>query len=120
MEKIKKLIKYLPLAVLFSPLVASALGLTYPDRPTNLPGDQNTTISGTILRYLNVFLGIVGILAVAYLIYGGFRYITSAGNEETAEEAKKIIQNAIIGLIVIILSYIIITVIIKAVGYQTV
>ena len=120
MKKIKRIINYLPLVILFSPLVASAIGLEYPQRPTGLPGDSSTTISGTILRYINVFLGVVGILAVAYLIYGGFRYVTSAGNEEIAEEAKKIIQNAIIGLIVVILSFIIITVIIRAISNQTV
>ena len=59
-------------------------------------------------------MGIVGLIAVAFIIIGGFRYITSAGNEEAAEGGKKMITDAIIGLVVIILSYTIITVIMNA------
>ena len=42
---------------------------------------------------------------------GGFWYITSAGNEETAEKGRATAINAIIGIIIIILSYVIISVV---------
>lgn len=58
-------------------------------------------------------LGIAGLIAVAFLVFAGFRYITSAGNEDQAEAAKKTIINAIIGIVVIILSYSIVTVVIN-------
>jgi hypothetical protein len=45
------------------------------------------------------------------LIVGGFWYITSAGNEEQAEKGKTAITNAIIGVIVVLLSYAVVTVI---------
>jgi cytochrome bd-type quinol oxidase subunit 2 len=95
-------------------------GLTPPTKPTGLPGNSGDRFTSVLGTYINVFLGIVGIVAVGYLIYGGFRYITSAGNEETAESAKKTIQNSIIGLVIIILSYVIVTVIFNAVGRGTV
>jgi hypothetical protein len=79
---------------------------------TGLPGDS--TISGFILRIINIALAIAGLIAVLFLIIGGFRYITSAGNEETAEQAKKIIINAIIGIVVIILAFVIVRVISRA------
>jgi|SRR3989344_4104104 len=79
---------------------------------TNLPGD--TSISGLIMRIINIALGVAGLVAVLFLIIGGFRYITAAGNEETAEQAKKIIINAIIGVVVIILSFVIVRVISNA------
>ena len=97
------------------PVIAFAQ-LTPPANDFGLPGDQGSTVSMEVVRYLNLFLTIVGLIAVGFLILGGFRYITSAGNEEAAESAKKIIVNAIIGIVVIILSYVIVTVIINAVG----
>lgn len=60
---------------------------------------------------LQILLLIVGSLAVIYLMYGGFRYITSSGNEEQTEAAKKTITNAILGLVIVILSFALITII---------
>jgi hypothetical protein len=79
---------------------------------TGLPNDSS--ISQFILKIINIALAVTGLIAVLFLIIGGFRYITSAGNEETAEQAKKIIINAIIGVVVIILSFVIVRVISNA------
>jgi len=79
---------------------------------TRLPNDTN--LSGFIMKIINIALTIAGLIAVLFLIIGGFRYITSAGNEETAEQAKAIITNAIIGIVVIILSFVIVRVISNA------
>ncbi|MBI3952625.1 MAG: hypothetical protein HY336_01560 [Candidatus Doudnabacteria bacterium] len=97
---------------------AATPGLNYPNQPTGLPGSNQDTATGWVTKIINIALAIVGILAVAYLIYGGFRYITSAGNQEAAEAGKKAIINAIVGLIIIILSYVIIIVIMNALGRQ--
>jgi hypothetical protein len=85
---------------------------------TGLPND--TSISQFILKIINIALAVAGLIAVLFLIIGGFRYITSAGNEETAEQAKKIIINAIIGVVVIILSFVIVRVISTALLSNTV
>ena len=94
-----------------------AMASLLPPANSNLPGGAtpaNNTITYWVGFYINVLLAIVGIVAVAFLIYGGFLYLTSGGNEEQAESGKKVIQNSIIGLVIIILSYIIVTVIINA------
>lgn len=54
---------------------------------------------------IQILLTLAGVIAVVVLIIGGFWYITSAGNEEQSEKGRKAIVNAIIGLIVVILSY---------------
>jgi len=55
-----------------------------------------TTVGGWMLM-------LAGALVVVYLIYGGIIYIT--GGAKAEESAKKIIMNALIGLIVITLAY---------------
>ena len=64
----------------------------------------------TIVKWL---LSLIGTLAVISLLYGGFLYITSQGDESKAERAKTIILYSIIGLVVIGLSAIIVNVVIS-------
>jgi len=51
---------------------------------------------------------IVGIAAVIMIIVGGFRYITSGGNDASVTSAKNTILYAVIGLIVVALSQLIV------------
>jgi cytochrome bd-type quinol oxidase subunit 2 len=89
---------------LLIPAFALAQNATLP-QGINLPLIGGGTVKGFIVTLINLVLVVVGLIAIVFLIWGGFRYITSAGNEESAEKAKKTIQNAIIGLVVVILSY---------------
>ncbi len=61
-----------------------------------------------IVRIIDYALYLIGTIAVAALIWGGFVYITSAGNEEAIKKAKTIITYAIIGLFVAILAWVIV------------
>ncbi|HEX5430008.1 MAG TPA: hypothetical protein VFX17_02955 [Patescibacteria group bacterium] len=70
-----------------------------------------TTLSGLILEVINIILALAGLIAVLILIIGGFRYVTSFGNEEAVGKAKKMIINAIIGIIIIILAFVIVRVV---------
>ena len=70
-----------------------------------------TDLNDLIRRIINIVLTVVGGIAVLFLIVGGFWYLTSGGNEEQAEKGKKTIMNALIGIVVIILSYVIVNVI---------
>lgn len=72
---------------------------------------QSTTATGLIKTVINWLLALAGLIAILFLIIGGFWYITSAGNEETAEKGKNTVINALIGIVVIILSYVIINVV---------
>jgi len=47
------------------------------------------------------------------MLWGGFRWMTAAGNEEKTGEAKKIITAGIIGLVIIFISYAIATFVIN-------
>ena len=54
---------------------------------------------------IQIALSIVGILFVIYLVYGGFLLVTSGGNEEAVQKAKRTILYAIIGVLIVLASY---------------
>jgi heme O synthase-like polyprenyltransferase len=60
------------------------------------------------------FLTIIGAIAMLYIIISAFRYITARGNEEQSKKARATFTWAVVGLISIIMSYVIITVVLNA------
>lgn len=56
------------------------------------------------LAFLDILLYISGMVAVVFVIYGGIRYITSQGNPENTKKAQATIINALIGMVLAILS----------------
>lgn len=73
---------------------------------------NSRTLPEFIQWVINILLGFSGLIALLFLILGGFWYITSAGNEETAEKGKNTVVNAVIGLVIIGLSWVIVNVVI--------
>ncbi len=59
----------------------------------------------TIARIIKIALGVLGIIATLIIIYGGYVWMTAAGNEQKVSTAKKILINGVIGLLIIILAY---------------
>lgn len=110
---------FIMLALVVMPFVAQAQ-FSVPDANLGIGGEaapnvpNQASISELILRVINILLAIAGLVAVIFLIIGGFRYITAGGNEETAESGKRTILNAIIGIVIIILSFVIVRVISNA------
>ena len=71
-------------------------------------------LRGLVLQIVNYFLGFLGLLAVIMIIYGGVTYVTSAGNDESVGNAKKIIMYALIGIIIILLSFVVVNTVLSA------
>lgn len=57
-----------------------------------------------VLNCIAAALGVVAYVTIFFIIVGGFRYMTSAGSPEGMQKAKKSITNAVIGLVIAILS----------------
>lgn len=70
--------------------------------------NTNNSLSGKIRKLLQVLSAVVGIVAVAMIIYAGFRYVTSAGSEGGVKTAKNAIIYAVIGLVIVALAQIIV------------
>ena len=73
--------------------------------PGTLVGGSGIGESGIIRTIINTLLFIVGALAVIMIIFGGLRYVTSAGNSSAVTAAKNTILYAIVGLIIAFLAY---------------
>lgn len=80
--------------------------IRFPDL-TPLPGDAfaQTGIQGLFIFIVNGLFLIAGALAVIYFIFAGFQYLTSAGNPEAAQKARNSLLYAVVGIVVIALSY---------------
>jgi hypothetical protein len=78
------------------------------DLLVEIPGIPHTNVSMSmyLVGIYDFLLSIVGIVAVMMLIIGGMRYITAAGNQAAAGDAKDIINNAIAGLLLALLSWV--------------
>jgi len=74
------------------------------------------TISDFAGRVLNLGIGLGTLLAVLFLIIGGFGVATSAGNPDNLEKAKGQITAAIAGLAFILLSTLILNIIGTQIG----
>jgi lysylphosphatidylglycerol synthetase-like protein (DUF2156 family) len=103
----------LTLVMVFTPFLASAQFKLPGSGGTGLPNTflGCSTVTGCILSIINIILALAGLIAVLVLIIGGFRYVTSFGNDEVVGQAKKMILNAIIGIVIIILSFVVVRVV---------
>lgn len=75
------------------------------DSPSNIQGATGSegsfrSILRTIINFVLYFLGLIATIMV---IYGGFLYITSQG--EDTEKAKKVLMYAVIGIVIILISF---------------
>jgi succinate dehydrogenase/fumarate reductase cytochrome b subunit len=102
-----KKIKYYIL--LFSTLVGTpALAADVKPIPFVDGGKGFAAIVNAIMSNLvKVIFGFSAALAILFVIIGGLQMITSAGNGEKVEKAKKTLTYAIYGVIIVVLSYVI-------------
>lgn len=83
---------------------------------TGQDDDPNTTMNESVkeqfdwerasgyiaIAIVEILLRLASLVAVGFVIYGGFRYITSQGEPENAKSARQTIINALIGLVIAI------------------
>jgi len=116
--------------ILFTLLVgdfalAGGIGDAFGSKLTDVAGSQGAgyetganpdTMIGNIIK---AAISFVGVVFLVLMIYGGYLWMTARGNEQQVEKAKNLISAAIIGLIIVILSYAISAYLISLVGTDT-
>ena len=81
--------------------------------------DKIATISDLELIIGNVIkaaLGLAGIVLFVLLLVGGFKFITSGGDPKALESAKSTLTHAVIGLVIILVSYLVLVLIKELTG----
>ncbi|MFA5926701.1 MAG: hypothetical protein WCT32_05670 [Patescibacteria group bacterium] len=84
----------------------------------NLTG-SSTTLDELVVQIAGWIGVIAGVLAFFYLVYSGILYLTAGGNAEQTKKAQQGIINAVIGIIIIILAYTIVSAVSKGFGSAT-
>jgi cytochrome bd-type quinol oxidase subunit 2 len=92
-----------------------------------LPGgyDPGTTKESAMESLSNIFSNVLGVMTIVgglmfvlYFVLGGISWLTSGGEREKVEKAKKQMTNAAIGLIVVVASYAIAFIVGKVLGIE--
>lgn len=68
-------------------------------------------IDKVLLAFVDIILRVGAIIAVGFVIYGGYRYMVSQGEPDKTADARKTILNALIGLIIASLATVIVNLI---------
>ncbi len=95
-------------------MLAELIGRAYAVSGSDLTGliikmpTGGASVWGYVATFINVALLVAGVVAVVYLIYGGLLYITAGGDAEKATKGRTAIVNAIIGIIIIALAFLIV------------
>lgn len=84
--------------------------VTYPIPCKPIAGGQCPTVdtpAGYVARLYQFGLMIVGLIAFASIVFGALRYILSAGNLASIDEAKDQIKQAVLGVVLLLGAYLI-------------
>lgn len=109
-------------------LILPVLGLA--DWKDDWGGMKTTAQDGAGLKYIDIalfagniiraVLSILGIIILIFILYGGYLWLASGGNEQMVKKAKDILTNAAIGLIIILAAFAITTFIVQGIYGSTV
>lgn len=95
-------------AILFGVSASSAYAAASPPGPATSFDVPNPLQSDSLLELINSVINVLIILAapitVIMVVYAGFLYVTSAGNEEKVKTANKTIAYAAIGFAILLIS----------------
>lgn len=70
------------------------------------PGDA-AQVENFIRSVIQLIAGLAGLVATGFFVAGGFTYITSSGNPEQLDKAKRTLTWSAIGLAIVIAAFVI-------------
>jgi len=84
-------------------LIGSQVGLN--EVGTVYGGTEPQDIRILVLKIIRIALSFIGLIFFGLTIFAGFQYMTAAGNQDQTKKALALLKNAIIGLIIILMSW---------------
>jgi len=70
--------------------------------------DVQTALAREVGRIIQAVLGFVGAVMLVIIVYAGYLWLTAGGKEDQVVKAKAYIRNSIIGLIIVLTSFLIV------------
>lgn len=78
--------------------------------------DSITSVINVVLPFI---YGLAGLLLFLYLAWGGYDFLLSQGSPEKVKSGQAKITAAIVGFILLVLSYLIVKVVSQVLGFST-
>lgn len=75
--------------------------INYPDPSAEDGQAVKDFIWTAVLNVVSMVLGIMGYLAIGFVIYGGIQYMTGQGDPQKVAKGKRTITNSVIGLVIV-------------------
>jgi len=100
---------YVTLCIIAAPIGVSAQGVGQglEDAAGQAGYNPNVQIEGIVGGLVNAILALLGVAFIVLLVYAGILYLTARGDKDQVGKAKRLIRQAIIGIIIVSTSYII-------------
>lgn len=112
-----------PLIYLASPALAFAQTPVNPCPPDATGFAQLCKIAGAgagfgpfIGNLVTAAIVLSALVSLAFLIYGGVKWIMSEGDKTAVENARQTIVGAVVGLVIVFVSYLILSIVLKVFG----
>lgn len=110
MIKIQKFVMMLVLgAMVVMPMVANGEGFWVDTKSQMGAASSTGNVTGILNKVIGFVLGFIAALAILMIIFAGLMYIISGGNDDKVESAKGYLMYAVVGLIVALLGYAIVS-----------
>lgn len=90
------------------PGLCSGANIDVSGKSTTCPSTGASGLNTLLVKVVNIFSAVVGVIAVLMIIFGGLKYITSGGDSSNVSTAKNTIIYAIVGLVIVALAQIIV------------
>lgn len=103
-------------ALLWQAVPAFAIDLCQSQQGLNITSLCGVTIDTLIPRIINTVLFVAFVAALLFLIIGGIKWIMSGGDKEGATKAKETVTSALIGLAIVLGSWILINIVLNFFG----
>lgn len=83
---------------------------------STMPGADFDTVMTIIDQVMKIALEVAAMIGIIMILYSGFIYVTSFGEESKAETAKKTLLWSMIGTIVVSVAWVIVNLVDQALG----
>jgi hypothetical protein len=110
MQRITKIFSLVFLTYAFLPAVVLAQRVFEFENSASAGGGGRSAALTVFIDIVEALLGLSFLFAIMFIIIGAFRFMVAAGNVDAAKQGNQTINNALIGIAIIIVAYAILTV----------